>query len=118
MNLRLNPRTPFVTLPEAERGESLNQVWAGLGLVTVLLLGACTPAAPPKAVPLAPIDGPAQTATPPPPVPTGSVEPAFTPIVTHLAVATSRGPNLEATDPTTVSLASGGVQLVEFFRFT
>lgn len=34
------------------------------------------------------------------------------------AVATSRGPNLEAVDPTTVSLASGGVQFVEFFRFT
>ena len=37
---------------------------------------------------------------------------------TAQAVATSRGPNLEATDPTTVSLASGGVQFVEFFRFT
>lgn len=33
-------------------------------------------------------------------------------------VATSRGPDLHATDPTTVSLASGGLQLVEFFRFT
>ena len=32
--------------------------------------------------------------------------------------ATSRGPDLHATDPTTVSLASGGLQLVEFFRFT
>jgi hypothetical protein len=30
----------------------------------------------------------------------------------------SRGPNLEATDPTTVSLESGDLQLVEFFRFT
>ena len=34
------------------------------------------------------------------------------------AVATSRGPNLEATDPATVSLASGQLQLIEFFRFT
>ena len=34
------------------------------------------------------------------------------------AIATSRGPNLEATDPTTVNLASGQLQLVEFFRFT
>ena len=33
-------------------------------------------------------------------------------------VATSRGPNLEATDPNTVTLASGGYQFVEFFRFT
>jgi hypothetical protein len=35
-----------------------------------------------------------------------------------VAVATSRGPNLEATDPATVNLASGQLQLVEFFRFT
>lgn len=33
-------------------------------------------------------------------------------------VATSRGADLHATDPTTVSLASGQFQLVEFFRFT
>ncbi len=32
--------------------------------------------------------------------------------------ATSRGPDLAATDPSTVSLASGQLQLVEFFRFT
>jgi len=44
--------------------------------------------------------------------PTEAVEPA------PLPVATSRGPNLEATDPSTVSLASGQIQLVEFFRFT
>ncbi len=34
------------------------------------------------------------------------------------AAATSRGDQLQATDPATVSLASGGLQLVEFFRFT
>jgi hypothetical protein len=34
------------------------------------------------------------------------------------AAATSRGDQLEATDPATVSLASGGIQLVEIFRFT
>ena len=44
--------------------------------------------------------------------------PAEAPTQTPLAVATSRGPNLEATDPTTVQLDSGGLQLVEFFRFT
>jgi hypothetical protein len=33
-------------------------------------------------------------------------------------IATSRGPELHATDPRMVSLASGGLQLVEFFRFT
>lgn len=37
---------------------------------------------------------------------------------TVVAVATSRGPNLEATDPSSVDFASGGLQLVEFFRFT
>jgi hypothetical protein len=41
-----------------------------------------------------------------------------TPPLTVQPVATSRGPNLEAIDPTTVQLASGGVQFVEFFRFT
>lgn len=37
---------------------------------------------------------------------------------TPQAIATSRGPDLEATDPATVRLDSGGLQLVEFFRFT
>jgi hypothetical protein len=41
-----------------------------------------------------------------------------TPAVDVQPIATSRGPELEATDPTTVSLASGQLQLVEFFRFT
>jgi hypothetical protein len=43
---------------------------------------------------------------------------APTPTIEVQTVATSRGPDLEATDPTTVSLASGNLQLVEFFRFT
>lgn len=43
---------------------------------------------------------------------------APTQIVAVQAIATSRGDNLEATDPSTVSLASGQLQLVEFFRFT
>jgi hypothetical protein len=37
---------------------------------------------------------------------------------TLLPIATSRGPELHATDPTTTNLASGGLQFVEFFRFT
>ncbi len=45
-------------------------------------------------------------------VPTEAIAP------TPLPIATSRGPDLEATDPTTVNLASGQVQFVEFFRFT
>ncbi len=43
---------------------------------------------------------------------------AAVPLTPVQEIATSRGPELEATDPTTVSLASGQLQLVEFFRFT
>ena len=39
-------------------------------------------------------------------------------VSTALPIATSRGPNLEATDPSTVNLASGEIHFVEFFRFT
>ncbi|HKY54454.1 MAG TPA: hypothetical protein VJM08_09120 [Anaerolineales bacterium] len=41
-----------------------------------------------------------------------------TPVVDAQPVATSRGPELHATDPTTVSLAAGQLHFVEFFRFT
>lgn len=47
-----------------------------------------------------------------------TVAPTEAVAATALPVATSRGPDLHATDPTTVSLASGQLQLVEFFRFT
>jgi hypothetical protein len=57
--------------------------------------------------------------TAPPEIPSEVVVDSPTPVAEPIQpVATSRGPNLEATDPTTVSLASGGLQLVEFFRFT
>ena len=89
-----------------------------LGLVAVLLTVSCAPAVTPPAAPTeasipataAPADtsAPAATAS----APTQSAE------VEVQAVATSRGPDLEATDPATVSLASGQLQLVEFFRFT
>jgi hypothetical protein len=49
---------------------------------------------------------------------TEAAGPAETPTLEALPAATSRGPNLEATDPSSVRLASGGLQLVEFFRFT
>lgn len=45
-------------------------------------------------------------------------QPTMVEIPTVVAVATSRGPDLEATDPATVSLAAGQLQLVEFFRFS
>ncbi len=90
-----------------------NRLFLSVSLVATLL-AACAPA---------------ETSTKSPEVASATpiiVELTVTPIVdltatpapTVQAVATSRGPNLEATDPTTVSLASGGVQFVEFFRFT
>ena len=89
----------------------------------VLLLASCAPAV-------------VTTELPPQPVAPVTVKPSATPVLsgategsavkeptevvasTPLPVATSRGPDLEATDPSTVSLASGGLQFVEFFRFT
>lgn len=88
-----------------------------MSLVAVLLAVSCAPAetappAPPavESIPdtAAPPDASAPEATALPP----------TQIVDAQAVPTSRGPDLHATDPSTVNLASGGLQLVEFFRFT
>ena len=79
------------------------------GLAAVLLASACAPTAPP------PVAAPTQTLE----AATQSQVPTEAPTAQiPQALATSRGPNLEATDPTTVALASGGLQLVEFFRFT
>lgn len=86
-----------------------------LGMVAVLL-ASCAPKAPPlTAQPQ--INLPQAAAATP--TPESVIQPQATnevPVAT--AVPTSRGPNLEATDPATVSLASGQLQLVEFFRFT
>lgn len=93
-----------------------------LSLLAVLL-AACAPASTatnPPAATQPPIQPSVTLAAP-------TVEPATQPPVdspteasapTPLPVATSRGPDLHATDPSTVSLASGQVQFVEFFRFT
>jgi len=93
-----------------------------LSLLAVLL-AACAPAVaatpiPQQSVVLAP------TATFPSPVPTmeqvsqPTAGPTQELAPTPLPIATSRGPNLEATDPSTVSLSSGQIHFVEFFRFT
>jgi len=91
-------------------------------ILLAVLLAACAPAE--SATPTNP---PAATQPPTAIVPTVTIaaptlEPATEPApneeATALPVATSRGPDLHATDPTTVSLASGGLQFVEFFRFT
>jgi hypothetical protein len=85
-----------------------------VSLIAVLLASACASAA--TSVPAEPpaVESIPATAAP------QSTAPAATTVssVDVQAVATSRGPDLEATDPTTVSLASGQLQLVEFFRFT
>ncbi len=91
-------------------------IWI-VSLLAVLMTSSCAPAAPSN--PAAPIDTLFSTST----APASTSAPARTvPVSPQTAevqvVATSRGPNLEATDPTTVNLASGQLQLIEFFRFT
>jgi hypothetical protein len=96
-------------------------------LLAVLVLVGCAPAATPEpAQPALVEEEPA-----PPPAPTATVQPDAAPTeappeqaqpteapseVPQVA-ATSRGPNLEASDPATYARASGGLQLVEFFAF-
>jgi hypothetical protein len=82
--------------------------------LVVTLLAACAPessATNPPAAALATVTLAAPTLE-------SVTQPASGEEATALPVATSRGPDLHATDPTTVSLASGGLQFVEFFRFT
>lgn len=100
------------------------------GLLTVLLSAACAPVATPVTVqPEAPVQAAPPTIEPPAqPTPLSEdVQPQATDteaIATETLaeapqiVATSRGPDLESTDPADVSLASGNLQLVEFFRYT
>ena len=80
-----------------------------------VFLAACAPAGTPANLPAAATQPSTETAS------AATLEPATqSPAgeATALPVATSRGPDLHATDPTTVSLASGGLQFVEFIRFT
>jgi len=93
-------------------------LFGAIGLVAVLLTSSCAPT---PAAPIVDTAPPASVATETSmPQPTAAAEATDVPtqVVEVQAVATSRGPNLEATDPATVSLASGQLQLVEFFRFT
>lgn len=102
-----------------------------IGMLAVLALAACAPAASPTPSPAgSPIQPtpPGDTQSPAQPESqateiqnqpgqTGPV-PTEAPTEIPQAVATSRGPDLESTEPSTVNLASGELQLVEFFRFT
>ena len=97
-------------------------LWRRVRLSLVLLtvfLAACA-AGTPTVVPEAPQA--AQPSATLPPATDSSAQATTAPTeglaATAVPVATSRGPDLHATDPSTVKLASGGLQLVEFFRFT
>jgi hypothetical protein len=99
----------------------------GVSLLAVILIVGCAPVvAPSPAEPEASVQEAAPATELPVPTPTQSqplviatdVLPTVEPVEPPQPVATSRGPNLEAIDPATVSLASGDLQLVEFFRFT
>lgn len=98
-----------------------SRLFLTLSLFAVLLASACAPAA--TSSPAAIVDASATpvsqpTAAVPATQPEVQPEATLAPTQAALPVATSRGPELHATDPATVSLASGGLQLVEFFRFT
>ena len=89
--------------------------------LTVILLVACAPERSPASPPAAATEPPAAavpTVTPGAAATDAPTQAAPAEESTALPVATSRGPELHATDPATVSLASGGLQFVEFFRFT
>jgi hypothetical protein len=88
-----------------------------IGLAVVLLASCAAPQATQSPATALPVDALPNTAA------TSTLESVAPPPATNeaplvAAVATSRGPNLEATDPSSVSLASGQLQLIEFFRFT
>ena len=96
------------------------------------MLVSCAPAAAPEPTqPEGAVQPEALENEPPPPTPTivqaeaaptenppVQAQPTEAPAEIPQPVATSRGPDLEATDPATVSLASGDLHFVEFFRFT
>lgn len=115
MKIRYLP-SPAITLTQSRRSFGRTSL-----VLLAVLLAACGSAESAAPTP------PAATQPPTAIVPTITVaaptlelatEPAPSEAATALPIATSRGPDLHATDPATVSLASGGLQFVEFFRFT
>ncbi len=94
-----------------------NRLLPGLVLFAVILV-ACAPGAASTNSPAAATQPPNVVSTPTLAAPTSAATQPAASEATALPIATSRGPDLHATDPTTVGLASGGLQFVEFFRFT
>ena len=107
----MKPRFIFWILRRAQ--------YTAVFLVAAIALSSCAPAvtSAPTEAPTAAIPAVASPADLSAPV-TLEVTVASPTQTVEVQAATSRGPNLEATDPTTVNLASGQLQLVEFFRFT
>jgi hypothetical protein len=91
-------------------------------LMVNVMLAACAPAPAPiveqaTALPAVPTETPFEAAVEPSPAAEQPQETVEAPTAVP-QVATSRGPNLESTAPSSVALASGQLQLVEFFRYT
>ena len=95
----------------SDKSMRLKSIFWTVSLVIVFVASACAPATSVSTLPPA-LDTSTSTAG------EQATQPVSTQAAPVQAVATSRGPNLEATDPSTVELASGQLQLVEFFRFT
>jgi len=87
-------------------------------VLVALVLGACAPVSDSVAVQPTVSVTQVSPATAPELVATQAATTVAPPSPGPQPVATSRGPDLEASEPGTVSLASGSLQLVEFFRFT
>lgn len=90
-------------------------------ILLAVLLASCAPATatePPAAPPVAELPSATPFLPATPAVEQATPLPGVVEVPTALPIATSRGPDLHATNPATVSLASGQYQFVEFFRFT
>ncbi|MFC2063805.1 hypothetical protein ACFLXB_01780 [Chloroflexota bacterium] len=87
-------------------------------MLLILIVSACGPA--PQALPTATATKQAASpvVTEAPIVPTDEGISATPTQPEAVMVPTSRGPDLVASDPSLVKLASGQLQLVEFFSFT
>ena len=94
--------------------------------LVAVLLAACAPASTESVVQPSATIAVETSPTPIADIPSPTLEVASQPSAESTATipvgaipaATSRGPELHATDPTTVSLATGQLHFVEFFRFT
>ena len=80
-----------------------------LSVLAAILLVSCAPSLPVQVTPTPFTASPTLTVLAP------SIESTQS---APLPTVTARGPDLVASDPASVSMASGGLQLVEFFRFT